>query len=98
MSKEASPVKWDIHQFEKAYKEAVFQKESSIEVPAEFFDTLRAQYLAGEPADSFTYGKPGVRVFREGTKDAILDEGDLEVDEWTKIQAKKNPKIKEKRR
>lgn len=89
--------KWDINEFERAYKEAVFMKRGCLEVPSDFFDTLCLQYLNGTKADVFTYGKPGIKVFREGKMDQILDENDMEVDEWTKLQSDRNPNKKKPR-
>lgn len=87
----------DIHSFERAYKEAVFLKKDYLDVPSEFFDVLCKQYLDGVKADVFTYGKPGIKVYREGKREQIEEEGDLDVDDWTRLQAERNPNKKKKR-
>lgn len=88
-------IEWNIHLFERAVKEAQVEKRGFIEVPQEYYDTLRMQLLGGLETESFYYGKPGVRVYPEGKREQIETEEAMDAETWTKLQYEKK-KVKKK--
>ncbi len=56
-------------EFRTALWEAQFDGTGTVEVTDELYHFI----IKNNPTESFTYGNPGVRVFKQGTKDVILN-------------------------
>lgn len=55
-----------------------YDEEFYLEATPEFFEAL----VKGQKTQYLTYGKPGVKIYIKGTKDAIDKEENLPADEW----------------
>lgn len=67
----------DFQDFEKAYRRAVMEKRTTLEVTPELFDYL----CEDKNSASLTWGKPGVRVFKTGTVTEILKQEEMRAED-----------------
>lgn len=63
--------------FERAYRVATMEGVDTLEVSSEVFDYL----CTDKNSASLTWGKPGVRVFKAGTVEAILKEESMRAED-----------------
>lgn len=63
-------------------------RELHMEVSEDFFKVL----AMGQKTNYITYGRPGVKVFREGTKEAMIAEDNLSAEEHKELVFKRRSK------
>lgn len=69
----------------KAQGNILSERNPTVEVTPEFIKAISG----GHDVDSITYGKPGVRVFKEGMAKGILDREAMDTDSYYDFEIKK---------
>lgn len=75
----------DPTEFQMAISKAQMEGVDSLEVTERIFNWL----IKNNKTASLTYGNPGVRVFKTGTKDSILNEEKMNAEDWHAVNIRR---------